>query len=105
MATARDDGELDVTAAAGIAGRTAETIRRWVWSGRLAARKSGNRLLVKRADVEYLAGGSKALLSLREWMELAENELRRHRGPHRSAADLVIEDRRRRHEVLSNRGR
>lgn len=105
MATARDDGELDVNAAARASGRTAETIRRWVWSGRLAARKSGNRLWVKRSDVEHLAGATESALSLGEWMTLAEKELRRHPGPRRSAADLVIEDRRRRHEELSDRGR
>ena len=106
MASATDDDELDVRAAARIAGRTAETIRRWVWSGRLAGRKSGNRLLVKRADLEHLAGDSGGTLSLGEWMALAEHELRRHKAPYRSAADLVIEERRRRSdEVASHRGR
>lgn len=106
MATAADDNELDVKTAARISGRTAETIRRWVWSGRLPARKSGNRLLVKRGDVEHLAGDSEGALSLAEWLEMAEHELRRHKGPYRSAADLVIEERRRRSdEVVSHRGR
>ncbi|HSP10183.1 MAG TPA: helix-turn-helix domain-containing protein [Candidatus Dormibacteraeota bacterium] len=105
MATSADDSELDVKTAARISGRTAETIRRWVWSGRLPARKSGNRLLVKRADVEHIAGGSQTL-SLGEWLAMAEHELRRHRGPYRSAADLVIEERRRRaDEVAGHRSR
>ena len=106
MATAADDNEIDVKTAARISGRTAETIRRWVWSGRLPARKSGNRLLVKRADVEHLAGDSEGTLSLGEWLALAEHELRRHKGPYRSASDLVIEERRRRSdEVAAHRGR
>ncbi len=88
--------ELDVNAAARLAGRTAETIRRWVWSGRLTARKRGNRLVMARRDVEALAGDRERSLSLAEWARLAEAALRGRRGPHRSAADLVIEGRRRR---------
>lgn len=99
--------ELDVKAAALVAGRTAETIRRWVWSGRLRAQKRGNQLIVARADVEALAGGGERRpLSLDEWATLAEAALRGRRGPHESAADLVIEERRRRlEEVGGYRGR
>jgi hypothetical protein len=87
--------ELDVKAAARVAGRTAETIRRWVWSGRLSARKRGNRLVVARGDVEALAGGAERRpLSLAEWTRLAEAAMRGRSGPHQSAADLVIEERR-----------
>jgi len=96
-ATAKD--ELDVKAAARLAGRTAETIRRWVWSGRLSARKQGNRLVMARRDVEALAGGGERRpLSLAEWANLAEAALLSRRGPYQSAADLVIEERRRRLE-------
>ena len=98
--------ELDVKAAAALSGRTGETIRRWVWSGRLSARKRGNRLVVARADVEALAGGGRRLLSLGEWARLAEAAMRGRRGPHESAADLVIDERRRRlAEVGGHRGR
>lgn len=31
--------------------RAAETIRRWVWEGKLPAQKLGNQLFVKRADL------------------------------------------------------
>jgi hypothetical protein len=96
--------ELDVKSAALLAGKTAETIRRWVWSGRLSARKRGNRLLVVRRDVEALAGGVGRPSSLAEWVDLAEAAMRGRRGPHRSAADLVIEERQRRlDEVDSHR--
>jgi hypothetical protein len=89
--------ELDVKAAAALSGRTAETIRRWVWSGRLSAQKRGNRLVVARADVEALAGrGERRPLSLGEWARLAEAAMRGRRGSHESAADLVIDERRRR---------
>src|SRR6266852_9524245 len=102
---ARD--ELDIRAAALLTGRSAETVRRWVWSGRLRARKRGKRLVVARGDVEALArGGEQQQLSLSEWAKLAEAALRSRRGPHKSAADLVIEERRRRlDEVGSHAGR
>ncbi|MHB8458577.1 MAG: helix-turn-helix domain-containing protein [Candidatus Limnocylindrales bacterium] len=58
MATIRrtggDDELLEVRRAAAPVGRHPETVRRWVWSGRLAARCSGHRLLVARADIEAL---------------------------------------------------
>ena len=94
--------ELDVITAAKVAGRTPETIRRWVWAGRLPARKRGNRLVVRRGDLEALARvGGEPALSLREWAKLAENALRRHDGPYSSAADLVLEERRRREDEVS----
>jgi hypothetical protein len=98
--------ELDVKGAAQVAGRTAETIRRWVWSGRLAARKRGNRLMVARGDVEALAGaGGGPALSLSEWAKLAEAALRGRHGPYESATDLVIEERQRRLEGVGSRSR
>src|SRR5438445_645163 len=59
--------ELDVKAAARVAGRTTETIRRWVWSGRLPARKRGNRLVMARKDVEALAGAAERRHLDRAW--------------------------------------
>jgi excisionase family DNA binding protein len=35
--------------------RSEETVRRWIWSGKLRARKLGNQLFVKREDVEALS--------------------------------------------------
>lgn len=43
---------LSVREAAKTAGRTPETIRRWVWDGKLPAQKLGNQLFVRRADLE-----------------------------------------------------
>ena len=87
--------EIDVRSAARFAGRSAETIRRWVWSGRLPARKQGNRLLVQRRDLEAVLGQQGGVHpSLAVWAELAEAALRRHPGPYHSAADLVLEERR-----------
>jgi excisionase family DNA binding protein len=92
MAEAAGD-ELDVRAAARLTGRSEETVRRWVWAGKLPARKSGKRLLVLRGDLEALADGLGAKrLSLREWQLMASKVLKRSpRG--RSAGDLVITDR------------
>ncbi|MBO0838125.1 MAG: helix-turn-helix domain-containing protein [Actinobacteria bacterium] len=104
MEASRTD-ELDVKAAAALAGRTAETIRRWVWSGRLPARRRGNRLLVARRDVEALAGGRTAL-TLADWLTLAEGAMSARAGEGASASDLVLEGRSRRlGEVGDDRGR
>jgi excisionase family DNA binding protein len=80
---------LDIRSAAALVGRHPETLRRWVWSGRLAARREGRRLLVARDDVERLAGaGSRDLAG---WAARART-LQSPAGG-RSAAELVLEDR------------
>lgn len=91
---AHDD--LTILDAAALVHRSPETVRRWVWTGRLKGRKSGKRLLVPRRDVEALAGVGQRSLSLREWGKLAEEVLRRPKRGGRSAADLVLGDRRER---------
>lgn len=91
--TARD--ELDIKGAARLTGRSTETVRRWVWAGRLRARKSGKRLLVLRGDLEALAGTERKILSLREWQAIANKTLRRPTVG-RSANDLVLDDRKER---------
>lgn len=80
---------LSVREAATYAGRTPETIRRWVWSGRLTARREGNRLLVARRDLDVLVGsvGPEAALTLRDWASALPT------GPGPSAAELVLADR------------
>lgn len=89
---------VDVREAAQLTRRTPETVRRWVWSGRLTATKQGNRLLVSRADVTALAGpaadggsGDPGRLSLADWA----SKVRKGRvgSPGSSAADLVWDDR------------
>jgi excisionase family DNA binding protein len=85
---------MDVRRAAALAGCHPETVRRWVWSGRLAARRRGNRLLVARDDVEALAGDkARAVISLATWAERAATHDDGETPRRRSAADLVIEDR------------
>src|SRR2546428_11899640 len=94
--SAADD--LDVAAAAALAGRSAETVRRWVWSGRLRAHRRGNKLLIARADLARLLGSSGIVgaMSLSDWVAAVESSGLK-KGPRgATAADLVIEDRRRR---------
>lgn len=104
-----DDGIgdlLNVRSAAALAGRHPETVRRWVWSGRLPALRRGNRLLVSRGDVEALAAErAQPVLSLATWADRARVALEQATfdGPARSAADLVIEDRRQRSDPAGTR--
>jgi hypothetical protein len=91
--SARD--ELDIRAAARLTGRSTETVRRWVWAGRLRARKRGTRLFVLRGDVEAITGSRSRPLSLTEWRATADTVLSRS-ATGRSASDLVLADRRER---------
>jgi excisionase family DNA binding protein len=90
------DDLIDVRGAATLVGRHPETIRRWVWSGRIAARREGRRLLVARADLEALAASEgRAKASLATWAERARSaqEAAGRSRSGSSAAALVIEDR------------
>jgi excisionase family DNA binding protein len=91
-----DIDEVDVAAAAAIAGRSTETVRRWVWSGRLRAHKRGNKLLIARADLARLldSSGSFGGLSLREWLAAIQESGLKDGARRESAADLVLADRR-----------
>lgn len=90
---------LDVREAAELAGRTPETVRRWIWAGRLTARRHGNKLLIAHADLEALMSGGSAepAPSLAAWAERVEQRRRSGTlGPTTrgsSAAQLVLDDR------------
>lgn len=88
---------LGVREAAALARRTPETIRRWIWSGKLSARRNGNRLFVAKDDIERLvvvASATDAPRSLRAWAtEVAASRAGRSGV---SAADLILDDRRER---------
>jgi len=88
--------ELDVIGAATVAGRSAETVRRWVWSGRLRARKRGNKLLIDRAELERLLQSSDArkTVTLADWLSGLERSGLKAGASAGSAADLVLADRR-----------
>jgi len=83
---------VDVREAARLAGRSPETVRRWVWSGRLPSVKNGNKWFVPRSQVagpgQNIGSGSPP--SLLSWAEsLPEGS----RETGRTASDLVLEDR------------
>jgi len=88
---------IGVREAARLSRRTPETVRRWVWSGRLEATKEGNRWYVSRAAVAALAGTAGeseegvGRPTLSEWVERATAG--RTGSPGVSAADLVWDDR------------
>lgn len=93
---------LDVSEAARVAHRSPETVRRWVWSGKLAASRHGRRLMIARADLAHLITppGTGMALSLAEWADTARAALTKPEQPSLgSAADLVLADRRRRSEA------
>ena len=88
---------IGVREAARLTSRTPETVRRWVWSGRLEATKEGNRLYVSRTAVAALVGttGEPAeddrRPTLSEWAARATSGRSGATGV--SAADLVWDDR------------
>lgn len=88
---------IGVREAAGMVGRSPETIRRWVWSGPLQAERDGRRILVSSSEVRALAEerGGGPHLRLPEWAAEARRALGQPGSPRRSAADLVLDDRRR----------
>ncbi len=94
--------ELTVREAARRAHRSEETIRRWIWSGRLPARKDGNSYRIDVVHLDQVAvahkpghpGPGAGQAGLRHWLDELDrwkDELPTTAGT--SAADLVIEDR------------
>lgn len=101
MSTTAGGRELTVREAARRVHRAEETIRRWIWAGKLPARKLGNSYQVQETDLDAIAAGVPAPrdpgepeLSLGEWVAgvkawRADNDV----PPHGGAGQLVIEDR------------
>ena len=109
MSSTTPGAELSVREAAQRVGRAEETVRRWIWSKRLPARKVGNSYRVLERDLDALVFAAAVPAqrdrpsldcpSLAEWLD----EVGRWRettglAPRASAADLVIEDRANRSE-------
>ena len=103
--------EIPVREAAERTGRSAETIRRWIWSGRLPAVKRGNTYYVDVMRLQGVAaemgitmhGGPDApsgglaawLAEVDQWKSgLAAAAGRPGRPARPTASDLVLEDRR-----------
>jgi excisionase family DNA binding protein len=97
--TEEEDGLLTVRDVARLCGRAEETVRRWIWGGKLPARKLGNQHFIERGDLSrflaqvseaqapYLPGAGAAARSGtgRRSMDHeyagALDDLREHRGP------------------------
>ena len=58
---------LTVPEAARRVGRNPETIRRWIRSGRLAARKVGTQHVIEESDLDAAANDRDELLPVPEW--------------------------------------
>ena len=96
--------ELTVRQAAWRAGRSEETIRRWIWSGRLPAVKRGTSYRIdvvhlEQVMVELDAGVSRhattANTSLLAWLDEVEEWKRSVKTtPGESAVEMLLEDRR-----------
>lgn len=88
---------VDIRQAAVDSGRSAETVRRWIWSGKLTATKRGNRLLIDRAELERFLQErlEEAPIGLAAWAAERDAEARRQGPPagvaQGSAAGLVLE--------------
>ncbi|MBO9524016.1 MAG: helix-turn-helix domain-containing protein [Nocardioidaceae bacterium] len=90
---------VDVREAARLASRSPETIRRWVWSGKVHAVKDGTKLLIPRREVELQAvpegGESRSTMTLAEWIAVRDERVARRPAatPGASARDILLEER------------
>jgi excisionase family DNA binding protein len=81
--TAELEGLLTVREAAQRCRRNPETIRRWIWDGKLPARKLGNQLFIRAEDLERLiapneeAVRQERLAALERLLQLREQLARR----------------------------
>jgi excisionase family DNA binding protein len=97
--------ELTVREAAVLASRSEETVRRWIWSGRLRAVKRGTRYLIDARHLEEVmvepelgsAHPERPAMTMQEWLDEVDQwkaGLPAYPASRPSASDLVIEDRR-----------
>ncbi|MBL7209763.1 MAG: helix-turn-helix domain-containing protein [Dehalococcoidia bacterium] len=87
MAIEVDDKLVAVREAAAECGRNMETVRRWIWSGKLPAQKLGNQLFIKRTDLRSFYRNHKvATQKPSDWTKLMKEvktlreEIRRKHG-------------------------
>jgi excisionase family DNA binding protein len=58
MLTGADDRLISVKEAATECGRNPETVRRWIWNGKLPAEKLGNQLFIRRSELTRFFRGA-----------------------------------------------
>jgi excisionase family DNA binding protein len=90
---------LSVREASAQSGRNMETVRRWIWSGRLPAQKLGNQLFMKRSDLEaFLKDANRRKSSRSGFIERAvalQQRIRAKTGVGFDVSELIEESRRR----------
>jgi excisionase family DNA binding protein len=80
--------------------RTTETIRRWIWEGKLRAQKLGNQLFIRRDDLAVVAARGKRRPSSDELAVLEEVRTVRERIRRRIGGTIdVLEALERSHEA------
>jgi len=96
---------ISVRDAAKESGRDMETVRRWIWSGKLPAQKFGNQLFIRRSDLRAFfkrSGANKhGSWDRLEFIERAEALQKRIRAKTGTNFDIsaLIEESRRGHSV------
>jgi len=75
---------ITVREAARVCRRTSETVRRWIWEGKLPAQKLGNQLFIKRRDLARLTlrgkGDSSSELAVLSEVAAIRERIRRGAG-------------------------
>ena len=94
------DDLISVREAARICGRNMETIRRWVWAGKLPAEKLGNQLFIKKSELDAyrrkLAASKQEVARKSDFLERAmrlQNRIRARTGAEFDVAALIRESR------------
>lgn len=68
-----DSNTLTVPEAAARAGRDPETIRRWIRSGRLRARKVGTQHIIEERDLDAVADETAEMLAVPEAWQISDS--------------------------------
>lgn len=96
---------VSIREAAKESGRNMETVRRWVWSGKLPAQKLGNQLFIRRSDLraflDRLSVNKRGAWDKLEAIERAEALQKRIRARTGTNFDIsaLIEESRQRHNL------
>ncbi len=96
---------ISVKEAARESGRGMETVRRWIWSGKLPAQKLGNQLFIKKSDLRAflnkLSANKRRTWEKSESIERAEALQKRIRARTGTNFDIpaLIEESRQRHSL------
>jgi excisionase family DNA binding protein len=82
------DDLINVREAAQQCGRNAETVRRWIWGGKLPAQKLGNQLFIKKQDLALFCRETATLKYSANPIEKEINDIiDKHQGEHMSGID------------------